>query len=76
VFYALLLGVLVVAEARLQDRIDSARRATMTSVASLGIELTALLVFAAWAVGGLGAIPVLAVAGVAAAAADVRRGRP
>ena len=74
-FYALLLGVLVVAEARLQDRIDSVRRATVTSVASLGIELTALLVFAAWALGGLGAIPVLALAGVAVAAADVRPGR-
>jgi MFS family permease len=52
VFYALYLGVLVVAEARLQDRIDSAHRATITSVAGLGIEVASLVVFAAWAVGG------------------------
>src|SRR5919112_3853673 len=51
--YALYLAVLVVAEARLQERIDSARRATVTSVAGLGTELAALLVFAAWALGGV-----------------------
>ena len=59
VFYALYLAVLVVAEARLQDRIDSARRATVTSVAALGIELSSLVVFGAWALGGLGAIAAL-----------------
>jgi MFS family permease len=61
-FYALYLGVLVVAEARLQDRIASTYRATITSVAGLGIELASLLVFAAWAVGGLVAVAVLVVA--------------
>ncbi|HEV7188312.1 MAG TPA: MFS transporter [Blastococcus sp.] len=59
VFYALYLAVLVVAEARLQDRIGSARRATVTSVAALGIELSSLVVFGTWALGGLGAIAVL-----------------
>ena len=54
VFYGLYLAVLVVAEARLQDRIASAHRATITSVAGLGIELASLLVFAAWALGGAG----------------------
>jgi MFS family permease len=51
--YGCYLAVLVVAEARLQDRIASASRATITSVAALGVELTSLLVFAAWAVHGL-----------------------
>jgi len=59
VFYALYLAVLVVAEARLQSRIASAHRATITSVAGLGIELASLLVFAAWAVGGPIAVAVL-----------------
>jgi hypothetical protein len=72
-FYALYLAVLVVAEARLQDRIDSAHRATITSVASLGIELAALLVFAAWALGGLGAIALLALAVVPVATLGLRR---
>ena len=58
-FYALYLAVLVVAEARLQSRIASAHRATITSVAGLGIELASLLVFAAWAVGGPIAVAVL-----------------
>jgi hypothetical protein len=71
-FYALYLGVLVVAEARLQDRIDSARRATVTSVAGLGIELAALLVFAAWALGGVGAIALLVLAAVPVAARGLR----
>lgn len=74
-FYAFYLGVVVVAEARLQDRIGSARRATLTSVASLGIELAALLVFAAWALGGVGAIALLALATVPLAAAGLRSGR-
>jgi MFS family permease len=75
-FYALYLGVLVVAEARLQDRIDTARRATITSVAGLGIELAALLVFAGWALGGLGAIALLALAAVPVAALGLRDQRP
>jgi predicted MFS family arabinose efflux permease len=52
VFYGLYLAVLVVTEARLQDRITGPHRATITSVATLGIEVSSLLVFAAWAVGG------------------------
>jgi predicted MFS family arabinose efflux permease len=62
VFYALYLAVLVVAEARLQGRIASAHRATITSVAGLGIELASLLVFAAWALGGPIAVAVLVLA--------------
>jgi predicted MFS family arabinose efflux permease len=68
-FYGLYLAVLVVAEARLQARITGPHRATITSVAGLGIEVCALLVFAAWALGGaLGtALLVLAVVPVVAA---------
>jgi MFS family permease len=62
VFYAVYLAVLVVAEARLQDRIAGAHRATVTSVAGLGIELASLLVFAAWALGGAIAVAVLVLA--------------
>jgi predicted MFS family arabinose efflux permease len=65
VFYGLYLAVLVVAEARLQHRITGPHRATITSVAGLGIELASLPVFAAWAigagspVGGAGAVAVV-----------------
>ncbi|MFE7837597.1 MFS transporter [Streptomyces sp. NPDC057474] len=40
----------VLADARLQDRIEGARRATLTSVASMGTELATVGVFAAYAV--------------------------
>ncbi|TFV87183.1 MFS transporter [Blastococcus sp. CT_GayMR16] len=72
VFYALYLAVLVVAEARLQDRIASVHRATITSVAGLGIELASLLVFAAWAFGGPVAVAVLVVAVVPVVRAGLR----
>lgn len=39
----------VLADARLQDRIEGARRATLTSVASMGTELATVGVFAAYA---------------------------
>jgi predicted MFS family arabinose efflux permease len=71
-FYGLYLGVLVIAEARLQDRIAGPRRATITSVASLGIEVAALAVFAAWAVAGLGGVAVVVLAVVPVVAAGLR----
>ena len=71
-FYGLYLGVLVVAEARLQDRISGPRRATITSVASLGIEVAALVVFAAWAVAGLAGVAVVVLAVVPVVAAGLR----
>ncbi len=71
-FYALYLGVLVVAEARLQDRIASSHRATITSVAGLGVELSALLVFAAWALGGPLAVAALVLAVVPVVRAGLR----
>jgi hypothetical protein len=72
VFYALYLAVLVVAEARLQERIVGAHRATVTSVAGLGIELASLLVFAAWAAGGPVAVAVLVLAVVPVVRAGLR----
>jgi predicted MFS family arabinose efflux permease len=70
VFYGLYLAVLVAAEARLQEHLPGRYRATLTSVAALGLELAALLVFAAWALHGalgvaalvLAAVPVLGLA--------------
>jgi MFS family permease len=72
VFYALYLAVLVVTEARLQDRIDSTHRATITSVAGLGIELTSLLLFAAWALDGAAAVAALVLAVVPAVRSGLR----
>jgi MFS family permease len=71
-FYALYLAVLVAAEAELQARITGPYRATITSVAGLGIELAALLVFAAWALGGAAATAVLVLAVVPVAASGLR----
>jgi predicted MFS family arabinose efflux permease len=51
--YALYRLVLVVAETRLQEQITGPARATVTSVAGVGVELAALAVFAGYAAGGL-----------------------
>ena len=51
-------------------------RATITSVAGLGIELASLLVFAAWAVGGPVAVAVLVVAVVPVVRAGLRTRSP
>ena len=51
-FYGLYRVVLVVVDARLQERIEGPSRATVTSVAGLGVEIAGLAVFAAWATGG------------------------
>jgi MFS family permease len=72
VFYGLYQAVLVVAGARLQDRIGGRYRATLTSVAALGVELTSLVVFAAWAVGGAPAIALLTMAAVPVLALALR----
>jgi hypothetical protein len=52
----------VVAEARLQARITGPHRATITSVAGLGVEVSSLLVFGAWALGGAVGVAVLVLA--------------
>lgn len=61
VFYGAYRAVLVVVDARLQDRIDGRSRATVTSVAGLGTELAAFGLYAAWA---LGEVVLLAIFGV------------
>jgi MFS family permease len=53
VFYGTYRMVLVVVDARLQERIEGPARATVTSVAGLGIEVVDLMLFATWAVGGI-----------------------
>lgn len=53
VFYALHQMTLVAAGARLQERIEGPDRATVTSVAGLGMELAGIGLFAAWAWNGL-----------------------
>ena len=65
-FYGGYRAVLVVVDARLQERIASATRATVTSVAGLGAELATFAVYAAWAGGGA---PVVAAGGLLIAAA-------
>jgi MFS family permease len=71
-FYALYLAVLVAAEARLQAAITGPYRATITSVAGVAIEVAALLVFAAWAVGGAAAVAVLVLAVVPVVGSGLR----
>ena len=53
VFYGLYRMVLVVAQTRLQQRITGPARATVTSVAALASEVSAIALYAAWAFGGL-----------------------
>jgi len=65
-FYGLYRMVLVVVDARLQARVQGPARATVTSVAGLGLELVGLAVFGIWAAGG--ALLVAALWTVAAAA--------
>jgi len=58
-FYGAYRAVLVVVDARLQKRIESRSRATVTSVAGLGVEISTFAVYAAWALGEVTAIAVL-----------------
>ncbi|WP_341483918.1 MFS transporter [Dactylosporangium aurantiacum] len=53
VFYGGYRYVLVLVDARLQRVVDGASRATVTSVAALATELSALALFGAWAAGGV-----------------------
>jgi hypothetical protein len=77
-FYALYQVVMVVVEARLQDRIDG-ERATVSSVAALGVELASFVFYGVFALGGpvgsaLGLLPVAVL--VAAAHVPPRGDRP
>jgi MFS family permease len=73
VCYALHLAVLVGAEARLQASITGPYRATITSVSGVGTEVAALLVFAAWALGGALGTALLVLAVVPVVARGLRR---
>lgn len=53
VFYGLYRFVLVLVDARLQRVIEGASRATVTSVAAVATQLSALVLFGAWAAGGV-----------------------
>jgi MFS family permease len=57
--YGLYRLVEVVASARLQDRIDGARRATITSVAGLGADASTIVLYAVWPLGQLVLVAVL-----------------
>jgi MFS family permease len=52
-FYGVYRLVLVIADTRLQERIEAASRATVTSVAGLVAELSVFALYAAWALGGV-----------------------
>ncbi len=52
VFWGAYQAVRVCTETRLQDRIHGGARATVTSVASFGTELSGIALFGAWALGG------------------------
>ncbi len=58
-FYALYRFVLLVADARLQAGITTSARATVTSVAEMGTEVTSFLVYGAWALGQATAVAAL-----------------
>ena len=73
VSYGLYLAVLVVGEARLQEQVPGPVRATVTSVAGLGIEAASLLVFGAWALGGAGAVAAVFAATAPLVALGLRR---
>jgi MFS family permease len=63
-FYVLFRIVLVQANGRLQERIEADARATVTSVAALGTEVSALAFIGVWSLGGAVSIAVcLAAAG-------------
>lgn len=58
-FYGAYRSVVVVADARLQERIVGSSRATVTSVAALGEEIVCFVVYGTYALGGLVAIAVV-----------------
>jgi MFS family permease len=60
--YSLYRLVEVVASARLQDRIDGARRATITSIAGLGGDVSTIALYAVWPLGQLVLVAVLGIA--------------
>jgi hypothetical protein len=66
VAYGLYQLILVVTNARLQARIEGPSRATVTSVAALGTELSAAVLVGAWALNRPWLVAMVAVAATAA----------
>jgi MFS family permease len=64
--YGVYRAVLVVADARLQERIESRSRATVTSVAGLGTDVLSFAIYGAWV---LGEVPGVAAVGLLTALA-------
>lgn len=73
VFWGTYQAVRVCVESRLQDRIRGPARATVTSVAAFGAELSGIVLFGAWALGGAGLVAVLVLACVPLLLAGGRR---
>ncbi|MDX6556015.1 MAG: hypothetical protein QOD86_2210 [Miltoncostaeaceae bacterium] len=59
-FYGVYRLAVVIADARLQERIEGAARATVTSAAGLATDVAAMALYGAWALGGLGLVTALA----------------
>ncbi|MBW0137084.1 MFS transporter [Pseudonocardia abyssalis] len=55
-FYGGYRAVLAVTDARMQDRIDSSSRATVTSVAGMGADVATIGLYALWAGGGIAGV--------------------
>ena len=72
-YYLVYQGVLVIIQGRLQDRIDTANRATVTSVAGLCTDVTAIGCYAIWPLGQIVLVAALGL-GIAAAVPLVRSG--
>jgi hypothetical protein len=64
--YGVYRAVLVVSDARLQERIDARSRATVTSVAGLGTDVLSFAIYGAWV---LGEVPGVAAVGLLTALA-------
>lgn len=75
VWHGLLRLAIVLLDVRLQNAITGPTRATVTSAASLGTELAALPVLAAFAIGGAGLIALLALLTAVALPLALHRGR-
>ncbi|GAA2548356.1 MFS transporter [Pseudonocardia hydrocarbonoxydans] len=75
-FYGGYRAVLAVTDARLQDRIDSASRATVTSVAGMGADVATIGLYALWALGGVTAVAVTGLLLAALLPALLRAPRP
>ena len=75
-FYGLYRMVLVVVDARLQERIAGPACATVTSVANVVAELLAFAVYAAWALGGAPAVTAFVALAALALPVLLRRRQP